>query len=68
MVDLVMPQAVAEAAERVRRDAADSMFHSTTADLSARLMCRVGARELGLLMAWLAQHQDPADHIATEGV
>ena len=40
-----------QAEERVRQDAADRMQHNTTADLSARLMCRVGFRELTLLLA-----------------
>lgn len=42
---------VFEAEEQVRKDAADRMQHNTTADLSARLMCRVGFRELTLLLA-----------------
>lgn len=40
-----------QAEEQVRQDAADRMQHSTTSDLSARLMCRVGFRELTLLLA-----------------
>ena len=40
-----------QAEEQVRKDAADRMQHNTTADLSARLMCRVGFRELTLLLA-----------------
>ena len=40
-----------QAEERVRQDAADRMQHTTTSDLSARLMCRVGFRELTLLLA-----------------
>ena len=40
-----------QAEEQVRQDAADRMQHNTTADLSARLMCRVGFRELTLLLA-----------------
>ena len=39
------------AEEQVRQDAADRMQHSTTSDLSARLMCRVGFRELTLMLA-----------------
>ena len=50
-----MPKAVAEACEAVRIDAADTMQHTTTADLSARLMCRVDARKLGLVLAWVDQ-------------
>lgn len=42
---------VFEAEEQVRQDAADRMQHTTTSDLSARLMCRVGFRELTLLLA-----------------
>lgn len=40
-----------QAEEQVRQDAADRMQHNTTSDLSARLMCRVGFRELTLLLA-----------------
>lgn len=40
-----------QAEEQVRKDAADRMQHNTTSDLSARLMCRVGFRELTLLLA-----------------
>jgi len=40
-----------QAEEQVRQDAADRMQHTTTSDLSARLMCRVGFRELTLLLA-----------------
>ncbi len=40
-----------EAEETVRRDAADYMQHATTSDLSARRTCRVGFRELTLLLA-----------------
>lgn len=58
---IAIPQAVTAATERVRRDAADSMFHSTTSDLSARLMCRVGARELALVLAWIDQHEQQTD-------
>lgn len=50
------PRAVVDAIERVRSDAANSMFHSSTDDLSTRLMCRVGIRELALVLAWLDQH------------
>lgn len=39
------------ASEQVRKDASDRMFHSTTSDLSARLMCRVDFRALTLLLA-----------------
>lgn len=42
---------IERAEEQVRNDASDRMQHSTTADLSARLMCRVGFRELTLLLA-----------------
>lgn len=41
----------AQAEEIVRRDAADYMQHATTSDLSARRTCRVGFRELTLLLA-----------------
>ena len=51
----VMPRAVADACEVVRTDAANTMQHTTTADLSARLMCRVDARKLGLVLAWVDQ-------------
>lgn len=51
----VMPEAVAKACEVVRSDAANTMQHDTTADLSARLMCRVDARKLGLVLAWVDQ-------------
>ena len=40
-----------QAEETVRRDAADYMHHTTTSDLSARRMCRVGFRELTLMLA-----------------
>lgn len=40
-----------QAEEQVRKDASDRMQHNTTSDLSARLMCRVGFRELTLLLA-----------------
>lgn len=50
-----MPAAVATACEIVRADAADTMQHSTTRDLGARLMCRVDARKLGLVLAWIDQ-------------
>lgn len=40
-----------QAEETVRRDAADFMQHNTTSDLSARRMCRVGFRELTLMLA-----------------
>ena len=40
-----------QAEETVRQDAADFMQHSTTSDLSARRMCRVGFRELTLMLA-----------------
>lgn len=50
------PHAVLAAAEQVRRDAADTMQHCTTPDLTARLMCRVDARKLGVVLAWLDQH------------
>lgn len=46
-----MADPIEHAEETVRQDAADRMQHSTTSDLSARLMCRVGFRELTLLLA-----------------
>jgi len=49
----LMPLAVRLASERVRADAANTMRHDTTSDLSARLMCRVGVHDLGLVMAWV---------------
>lgn len=52
-----IPRAVVEAAERVRRDASDTMRHDTTSDLKPRLMCRVAVADLGLVLAWLDQHQ-----------
>ena len=51
----LMPLAVRLASERVRADAANTMRHDTTSDLSARLMCRVGVHDLGLVMAWVDQ-------------
>ncbi len=51
----LMPLAVRLASERVRADAANTMRHDTTSDLSARLMCRVGVNDLGLVMAWVDQ-------------
>ncbi len=51
----LMPLAVRLASERVRADAANTMRHDTTSDLSARLMCRVGVQDLGLVMAWVDQ-------------
>ena len=51
----LMPLAVRLASERVRADAANTMRHDTTSDLSARLMCRVGVNNLGLVMAWVDQ-------------
>lgn len=53
---LSVPNAVATACERLRRDGSDTMRHDTTSDLSARLMCRVGVADLGLVLAWLDQH------------
>ena len=41
----LMPLAVRLASERVRADAANTMRHDTTSDLSARLMCRVGVND-----------------------
>ncbi len=51
----LMPLAVRLASERVRADAANTMRHDTTSDLSARLMCRVGVHDLGMVMAWVDQ-------------
>lgn len=45
------PNVVERAEEQVRTDASNRMQHNTTSDLSARLMCRVGFRELTLLLA-----------------
>lgn len=56
-----MPKAVAEACEVVRVDAANTMQHDTTADLTPRLMCRVDARKLGLLLAWVDQFSGGSD-------
>lgn len=46
---------VAPDTTRLRQDAADFMKHTTTADLSARRMCRVGVDDLAVLLAWVAQ-------------
>lgn len=54
------PRAVADAEEVVRKDAADTMHHHTTSDLSARLMCRVGVRELALVLAHYDQLKQAA--------
>lgn len=48
---------IKRAEEQVRQDASDRMQHSTTSDLSARLMCRVGFRELTLILAHYDQLQ-----------
>lgn len=53
----VVPLAVMLASERVRADAANTMRHDTTSDLSARLMCRVAVSDIGLVLAWLDQHR-----------
>ena len=58
---LECPPRVLVALERVRTDAADTMHHSTTDSLDARLMSRVGARELALVLAWLDQHITATD-------
>jgi len=57
----LMPLAVRLASERVRADAANTMRHDTTSDLSARLMCRVGVHDLGLVMAWVDQFASRPD-------
>lgn len=51
-----IPNAVVEACEVIRTDAANTMTHSTTPDLTPRLMCQVDARKLGLVLAWVDQH------------
>jgi multidrug efflux pump subunit AcrA (membrane-fusion protein) len=61
-----VPQAVIAAAERVRADASDTMFHNTTSDLSARLMCRVDVSALGLVMAWVDQAAAELQRLAAE--
>lgn len=53
----LIPLAVWLAAERVRVDAANTMRHDTTSDLTPRLMCRVGVSDIGLVLAWLDQHR-----------
>ena len=68
-----LPTAVMLAAERVRADAANTMRHDTTSDLTARLMCRVGVQDLGLVLAWVDQHRrgeiDPREDDPTrEGI
>lgn len=55
--DWLIPLAVWLAAERVRVDAANTMRHDTTSDLTPRLMCRVGVSDIGLVLAWLDQHR-----------
>lgn len=55
--DWMIPLAVWLAAERVRVDAANTMRHDTTSDLTPRLMCRVGVSDIGLVLAWLDQHR-----------
>ncbi|UPT53178.1 hypothetical protein [Synechococcus phage Ssp-JY42] len=53
----LIPLAVWLAAERIRVDAANTMRHDTTSDLTPRLMCRVGVSDIGLVLAWLDQHR-----------
>lgn len=50
-----MPKSVFDACEVVRTDAANTMTHCTTSDLTPRLMCQVDARKLGLVLAWVDQ-------------
>ena len=52
-----IPRAVVLAAERVRADAANTMQHDTTSDLTPRLMCRVAVKDVGLVLAWIDQHR-----------
>lgn len=53
-----MPEVTSAAIERVRRDAANTMQHTITSDLSARLMCRVGVHDLAQVLAWAGQFQE----------